>query len=58
MVAIALGVVFGLATEIDPLAPLPSFDAAEEESRFNEDDTPFPGDAGMFEDDVVDDGDV
>ena len=48
----------GLAAEIDPLAPLPSFDAEEEESRFNEDDTPFPSDTGVFEDDVIEARDI
>lgn len=51
MVAITLGV--SLATEIDPLAPLPRFDAEEKESRLNEDDAPFPGDTSMLEDNVV-----
>lgn len=47
-----------MATEEDALAPLPGFDTEEEERSFDEDDTPFPADAGVLEHHVVDDGDI
>ena len=45
----------GTATEEDALAPFPGFDAGEEEDCFHEDDSPLPGDAGVFEDVMVED---
>ncbi|KAM5475421.1 hypothetical protein MauCBS54593_001109 [Microsporum audouinii] len=47
----------GLAEE-DSLPPFPGLDAEEEEGGLDEDDAPFPGDARVAEDLVVDDGDV
>lgn len=46
------------STEEDALSPFPSLNAHEEKDSFDEDDAPFPRDAGMFEDDLVDDGDI
>lgn len=46
------------AAEVDPLRPLPRLDAEEEHNRFGQDDAPFPGDARVLEDDVVDHRDV
>lgn len=42
------------APEVHSLRPLPRLRAQEKERRFNEDNTPFPRDTGMFEDIVVD----
>lgn len=46
------------ATEEDALAPLPRFNTKEEERGLDEDNAPFPADSGVFEDDMVDDGDI
>lgn len=46
------------ATEEDSLSPFPGFDADEEQDSLDCHDAPFPGDRFMFEDDVVQNGDV
>lgn len=45
-------------TKKDPLTPLPAFHTEQEEQGLDEDNTPLPGDTGVFEDDVVDNGDI
>lgn len=46
------------ATEENSLGPFPGFDADEEQDSLDCHDTPFPSDGLMFEDDVVQDGDI
>lgn len=48
----------GTMTEEEALAPFPGLDTAEEQQGLDDDDGPLPGDAGVFEDVVVDDGAV
>ena len=46
------------APEVDPLGKLPRFDAEEEEAGRDEDNTPFPADASVSEDIMIDDRDI
>lgn len=47
-----------LATEVNPLAPLPTLNTKEEKHSFDQDHTPFPGDTAVLEDFVVDNRNV
>lgn len=47
-----------LAAEIYSLSPLPSFNAQEEEDGLDKNNTPFPADAGVLEDNRVDNRNV
>lgn len=47
-----------VAAEVDTLEPLPELATGEEEDGLHDDDAPFPGDAGVLEDLVVDDGNI
>lgn len=56
---ISLVLLLGRTTaEVDTLAPLPCLASTEEQSGLDKHDAPFPGDTGVSEDVVVDDGDV
>ena len=48
----------GSATEEDSLSPFPGFNADEEQDSLDRHYAPFPGDGLMFEDDVVQNGDI
>lgn len=47
-----------LATEVNPLAPLPTLNTKEEQHSLDQDHTPLPGDTAVFEDFLVDDRNV
>lgn len=59
LVAGAVGLVLaGAAADPHALGPLPGLAADEKQQRGHEDDAPLPRDAGVLEDDRVNDGDI